>query len=189
MIQDFYRFHGKKSVLILKINFWKKNGSLEIAPAIDPNREMRPVERGTNTYDYKNSKYFSLSPTEAAKLLIDLNILEKDPTTRIDALYHDRSKSEKSTSNEITMLNVGKWTDPNGITKTTINISSKNENEGRLQYILHTPQDLLIFKAFLNAVLKDVVVFGLFNEFLKQERERDNSSGDRKPKNETPFAS
>ena len=169
MIQDFHRFYGKKSVLILKVNFSKKNGSLEIAPAIDENRSMKgPAAKGSNIYDYKRSKYFPISPGEAAKLLIDLAILERDPGAKIDALYHDRGKSSRVEDNDVIMLNIGKWKDNSGAIKTTLNIYSKSTKES-LRYLLHTPADLLTFKAFLNAIMKDVVMFGLYDEFLNRE--------------------
>jgi len=172
MTQDYFRFYGKKSVMILKVNFAKKNGSLEIAPAIDENRDMKgPASKGSNIYDYKNARYFSIAPAEAAKLLVDLAVLERNPEEKVDPLYHDRSKSDKVEGNDVTTLNVGKWKDNRGILKTTINIYSREDKQSR-NYLLHTPADLLMFKSFLNVIIKDVVMLGLYHEFINRpERE------------------
>jgi len=189
MTQDFHRFYGKKSVLILKVNFAKKNGSIEIAPAIDENRAMTgPAAKGSNIYDYKRSKYFSISPSEAAKLLVDLAILDRNPDEKITGLFHDRGKSNRVEDNDVMSLNIGKWKDNRGDVKTTINIYSKATKESA-RYLLHSPADLYMFRSFLNAVVKDVVMFGLYHEYINMpEKDSKYTKPSSQPKNDQPVS-
>jgi len=149
MIKEVYRFYAKKNHIIMSINTTKHNGSIEIVPAYDPNRNMSgPVQSGTKIYNYDAKKIFSLKPLEAAKLLSDYKELSQNPQTKCKSIIHDRSKVQGINENMLTYMTAGKWKEAYTIT-ISYKIGNNNEYES---YLFHGTEEFEIFKGYLRFV-------------------------------------
>jgi len=195
MLRNVYQFFGKKSAMSAGLNFTRKNGCIEIAPAFNPDRDMRgPIQKGSNIYNYQAKRFFSIAPTEAAQLLKNIAILEQTPKTQINGILHDRGKVSDSQENYLTLLNVGTWSYTNNkqqqITKLTISIGHKPKNQqgaktDYLSYMFHDHNEIEQFKGYLEFILKNVGPMGIFLEELQYEltKPQDNSKPSYKPNN------
>jgi len=172
MVRTVYQFYGKGSTLSLGINFERKNANISVTPAFDPNRKMGNVAEGSHVYDYTKTKFFSITPGEAAQLLKDLGVLEAFVATpnqaagsepKLKSLFHDPGKNQEG-QNFFSMCGVSVY---QGKLQSFVTHQDKGTKAmDTIRYFFHDDAEVDNFKSFLQYVRVHLVPTGAFMEEL-----------------------